>query len=104
MEAAPMKAARLLCLLALLVAFSGIAHAQNGCARLSWGSCDPWVENNCWQGPGKYQLVYSVSGVSTPLIGTDTQIGVEAVIREQHCFEGYPDAWRFAAGQCEGSN
>jgi hypothetical protein len=95
---------RILFSLALLLSLSSTAQAQNGCARLSWGTCDPWVENNCWQGPGLYQLVYSVSGANGPVVGSDTQILVEAVTRRTHCFEGYPDAWRFGDGQCEGPN
>ena len=35
-----------------LIALPTFAHAQNGCARLSWGTCDPWTPNDCWQGRG----------------------------------------------------
>jgi len=86
-----------------LIAVPGFAFAQTGCARLSWGTCDPWVADDCWQGPGHYPLVASVYGLkSLPMVGTDVQIRIRGVIRRGHCFDGYADAWRFGEGQCEG--
>lgn len=58
--------------------------------------------NGCWQGPGLYPLVYSVYGVSSPIVGTDSQIRVRGWTK--FCVPGLPDAWRFGGGQCEGAN
>src|SRR5262245_21040195 len=72
-----MKVTRILAALTLVVGFAGVAHAQ-GCARLTWGpgSCDPWVENKAFAGPGQYTLVLSMFGVSAPNVGTDNQVRV----------------------------
>src|SRR5262249_24198939 len=88
----------------LLISLVDVAHTQNGCTRLSWGSCDPWQENNCWQGPGYYHVVYSVYGPGRPILGTDSQIHVQPLNRTQHCYGQFSDAWRFGSGQCEGTN
>jgi len=101
-----MRSVRLLAALALLAIASSAAHAQNGCVRLSWGSCDTWNENGCWQGPGKYQLVLSVFGMSTPNLGNDCNIRFD---RGNACGPsgcgayGTLDAWRFDDAGCEGS-
>jgi hypothetical protein len=95
-----MKAVRFLATFALLIGFSGIAHAQNGCARLSWGTCDPWVENMNYNGPGTYKLVESMFGVSAPNVGTDTQIRIRHLGREFGP-NALPDAWRFDDAGCQ---
>lgn len=96
-----MRAARLLASLAILASLSGVAYAQDGCARLSWESCDPWHETGCYFGQAKYRLVYSVYGVSAPNIGTDSNIHV---FGEHTCGLGpVPDAWRFDDSGCQGS-
>jgi len=89
----------------LFFSFAASAHAQNGCARLSWGTCDTWTANQCWQGPGLYSLVESVHGLSTPILGIDTEIRVRAGIVEPgggYCTStGVPDVWRFGDGECQ---
>lgn len=95
-EVHPMKAVRLLAAVALLASLSGAAHAQTGCARLSWNTCDPWVLNQNFVSPGQYRLVESVYGLGTPNVGTDTQIQIW-----WHTSPYIPDAWRFDDGGCQ---
>jgi hypothetical protein len=92
-----MKAARPLCSLALLVGFSGIAHAQNGCARLSWDTCDPWVQDKFGFGGGIYRVVESLYGLSGTTVGTETQIRISF----GDPANGAPDAWRFDNAGCQ---
>lgn len=96
-----MKAARLLCSLALLVGFFGIAHAQNGCVRLSWGTCDPLVEDRYYSGPTVYTLVESVFGVSAANLGTDTWIRIFRLYEPGGMIGLLPDAWRFDDAGCQ---
>lgn len=92
-----MRPARILATLAMLAALSGSAHAQNGCARLSWGTCDPWVENQNFVAPQTYTLVESMFGVSAPNVGTDTRIILWTG-------SPVPDAWRFDDAGCQTSS
>jgi len=70
-----------------------------GCARLSWGTCDPWVENKNFGNPGAYLLVYSIYGSPDGNVGTDSQV------RIRHLSSGanvaVPDAWRFDDSGCQ---
>jgi hypothetical protein len=83
---------------ALLGGAPGAARAS-GCARLSWGTCDPWVENKVFGGPGTFLLVYSISGSGDGNVGTDSQV------RIRHLSNGanvaVPDAWRFDDAGCQ---
>ena len=88
-----MTAARLLGSLAILTTISGVAHAQNGCARLSWNTCDPSVLNSNFVGPGKYTMIESVFGLGTPNVGTDSQIRLRS--------SAFSDAWRFDDDGCQ---
>ena len=64
-----MRLARILVALAMLVVGSGNSFAQNGCARLSWGTCDPWNEDRNFNGPGVNLMVQLVfGGGATPLL------------------------------------
>jgi hypothetical protein len=92
-----MKLACILVSVATLLGLPDAAHAQNGCARLSWQQCDPWVQGQYFQFPWQYRIVESMYGVSAPNIGTDSQIR----LRFQQ-FTLIPDAWRFDAGGCQG--
>jgi len=94
-----MRAARLLASLAIMAGLASVAHAQTGCARLSWNSCDSWNQHSCWQGPGSYRLVLSVAGLGTPNIGTDFNIRLR--LNTSCGFTGYPDAWRFDDAGCQ---
>ena len=96
-----MRLARMLATVILLVSCSGSVYAQNGCARLSWGSCDPWVENRDYSGPTVYQLVYTMSGVSAANVGTDSQVRIRHF--NFPCCGGSftPDAWRFDDHGCQ---
>lgn len=96
-----MKAARILASLAMLTSLPGAVHAQTGCARLSWGTCDPWVENTNFTGPGTYTLVESVFGVSTPHSGTESQIRIR---HSTLVGDAVPDAWRFDDAGCQTSS
>src|SRR5215831_5494882 len=72
-----MKVTRILAALALVSCLAGAAHAQNGCARLSWVSCNTWVENQNFVGPQAYTLNLSYTGVSAPNVGIENQIRVK---------------------------
>jgi hypothetical protein len=86
--------------LGLLACFAGAAQAQNGCARLSWGPCDPQVEDRAYTGPGKSLLVESMFGVSAPNVGSDTQIRITHVGLSRGP-EPLRDAWRFDDAGCQ---
>jgi hypothetical protein len=90
-----MKVTRILAALTLVVGFAGVAHAQ-GCARLSWGTCDPWVENaNYNPAVFTYLLVESAIGVDAANVGHDSNIHIGA-------FSGaLPDSWRFDDAGCQ---
>jgi len=81
-----------------LSALTSDARAS-GCARLSWGTCDPWVENKTFGGPGTFLLVYSIFGSPDGNVGTDSQV------RIRHLSGGsnapVPDAWRFDDSGCQ---
>lgn len=88
-----MKVTRILASFALLAGFAGAAHAE-GCARISWGSCDPWNKNTNFVA-GPMTLVYSATGLSSPNVGTDSNL---------HIYgggAGVPDAWRFDDAGCQ---
>ena len=89
-----MKVTRILAALTLVVGFAGAAHAQ-GCARLSWGTCDPWVENANFTGPAVYTLVESALGIADQNVGTDSNIHIGG------SGAGVPDAWRFDDAGCQ---
>jgi len=91
-----MNTARVLLAIALLATVPSTAKSQNGCVRLSWGTCDPWVENQNYAGPGIYTLVESAYGVSA------TNLGSDSVVRIRHLpGNAVPDAWRFDDGGCQ---
>lgn len=82
-----MKVTRILVtLLALVAGFAGTAAAQP-CSRLSWNSCDPWVPDQVLVAPGIYKLVFSMTGVGDPNVGTDALLNIQP--------GPIPDAWRF---------
>jgi hypothetical protein len=85
-------------LLTVALALPSGAHAS-GCARLSWSTCDPWVEDKKFNGPGTFLLVYSISGSGDGNVGTDSQV------RIRHLSSGAnvacPDAWRFDDNGCQ---
>src|SRR5262245_38802364 len=82
-----MKVTRIFAALALVVGVAGVAHAQ--CARLSWGTCDPWVENMNFTAPISYLLVESAQNVALPNVAHDSHLHIGA-------FSGaVPDCWRF---------
>jgi hypothetical protein len=95
-----MKVTRILAALALVVGFAGTAHAQHGCARLSWGTCDPQVQDKAFTTATPYLMVYSIFQSPDGNVGTDSQIrirnlgpgGVQMVT---------PDAWRFDDVGCQ---
>lgn len=99
-----MRWARTLAGCALLLGFAGAAHAQNGCARLSWGTCDPWVEDRNYTGPAVYPLVYSMFGVSAANVGTDSQIRIRHFNFPGAGGYSTPDAWRFDDSGCQGGS
>src|SRR2546426_4960553 len=90
------RVARVPIALVLLFGLHGAAHAQAGCYRLSWGTCDPWARLSCFQGPGKYRLVLSGSGITSPNIGTDFNLHITFP-----CSQSIPDAWRFDDPGCQ---
>jgi len=95
-----MRLSRVLAAVALLVSCSAPAHAQHGCARVSWGTCDPWIEDKTYAGPGTYQMVLSVFGNSDSNVGSDSQIR----LRHRIPFGAQgpiPDAWRFDDAGCQ---
>lgn len=95
-----MKVTRILAALALVVGFAGSAHAA-GCARLSWGTCDPDVPNaNYVVGTNTYQLVYSIFGSGDPNVGTDSQLRIRHY-RPGSTSSTVPDSWRFDDSGCQ---
>lgn len=94
-----MKPSRLLISLVLLVGCVGVARAQNGCARLSWGSCDPQVADKAYSSPGTYTLIESMLGVTAANTGTDTKIRLFHLDFGNHV--SVPDSWRFDDAGCQ---
>ena len=90
-----MKVTRILAALTLVAGFAGSAHAA-GCSRLSWGTCDPWVENTNFSVPQVYRLVWSITGTG------DTNAGTDGII---HIGNGgglpVPDCWHFDDAGCQ---
>src|SRR5215470_14948942 len=89
-----MKVTRILAALALVVGFAGAAHAA-GCSRLSWGTCDPWVENQNFAGTISYNLVWSITA------NPDQNAGTDGIIHIAHDFGPVPDSWRFDDAGCQ---
>ena len=90
-----MKVTRILAALTLVVGFAGSAHAA-GCARLSWGTCDPWVETTNFSVPQTYRLVWSITGTG------DTNAGTDGNIHIGNFGSGpVPDSWRFDDAGCQ---
>lgn len=84
-------------LVALCLALPCTVKAQDGCARLSWESCE-WNEFGCYQGPGQYNLVFSLHGLSKPSTGLDTILRIQ----NNYCdSEPLADAWRFDDAGCQ---
>jgi hypothetical protein len=79
----------------LVAVFAGVAQAA-GCSRLSWGTCDPWVENTSFTGPATYVLVWSIAGTGDSTTGTDGVIHIG-----NFGLAPVPDAWRFDDGGCQ---
>ncbi len=82
----------------LVAGLAGAAEAA-GCERLSWGTCDPWVENRNF-GSGSNLLVSSIYGSPDANIGNDIQV------RIRHLSSGganaaVPDSWRFDDSGCQ---
>jgi len=61
-------------------------------ARLSWGTCDPQINNQDFQGPHSYALVLSAAGDATENVGHAAELRFGPVV---------PDAWRFDSGGCQ---
>jgi len=96
-----MKVTRILAALALVVGFAGTAHAQHGCARLSWGSCDPQNFDKTYS-PSQltYQMVYSIFGSPDGNVGTDSQVRIRHLNPDGS--QGLsPDSWRFDDAGCQ---
>ena len=87
-------------LIVLILALPGAASAQDGCFRLSWGTCEPLFRHNCFQGQGKYQLVLSATGISQPNLGFDFTLRLFSATNEVHCYQ-IPDVWRFDDAGCQ---
>jgi len=96
-----MKVTRILAALALVAGFAGTASAQHGCARLSWGSCDPQVQDKAFTTATTYQLVYSIFGSADPNVGTDSQIRIRHLNEPGGTQAPTPDAWRFDDSGCQ---
>src|SRR6185369_1940089 len=83
--------------------FAGVANAQgHGCARLSWGTCDPQIADKSWTGAAgnPYLVIYSIFGSGDGNVGTDSQL------RIRHLGPGgvqqtTPDAWRYDDSGCQ---
>src|SRR5262245_53016085 len=82
----------------LVAALTGRAQAA-GCARLSWGTCDPWVENKNY-GSSPYVLVYSIAGSSDANVGTDTYVRIRH-LSSGGANQALPDSWRFDDSGCQ---
>jgi hypothetical protein len=97
-----MKPSRLLASLVLLVSCAAVAQAQNGCARLSWGTCDPQKQDSGLLGPQtSYTLIESVFGVSAQNVGTDSEIRITNLAEPGGWVEPVPDSWRFDDAGCQ---
>jgi len=92
-----MKVTRILAAVALVAGFAGAAQAQQGCARLSWNSCDPWNENANFGLPGVYLLIESAFGVTDPNVAHDSNLRIGQFSSD------VPDAWRFDDAGCQTS-
>ena len=78
--------------LAALSFLAGPTFAQTGNVRLSWGTCDPVVQNLDFTGPGQIAtMVLSALGTGSPHKGYRFKVLVSS---------GLPDAWRFDADGC----
>jgi len=75
------------------VCATGAATDTGAFVRLSWGTCDPQVSEQDFQGPDVYTLVASARGVPLTNVGHDTEITISS---------GVPDCWRFDEGGCQG--
>jgi len=97
-----MKVTRILAALTLVAGFAGVAHAQNGCARLSWGAanCATWTENQAYTGPAVYTLSYSMFGVSASNVGHDSQLRIRHLSGPPPS-SAVPDSWRFDDSGCQ---
>jgi len=98
-----MKVTRILAALTLVAGFAGVANAQgHGCARLSWGTCDPQVADKVWSGPlGPYQIIYSIFGSGDGNVGTDSQVRIRNLNEPGGSQATTPDAWRFDDTGCQ---
>jgi hypothetical protein len=96
-----MKVTRILAALALVVGFAGTAHAQHGCARLSWGTCDPQVQDRSFTTAGPYLMVYSIFGSPDGNVGTDSQVRIRHLNEPGGSQAGTPDSWRFDDTGCQ---
>jgi hypothetical protein len=96
-----MKVTRILAALALVVGFAGTAHAQHGCARLSWGTCDPQVPNANFTTQSTYLMVYSIFGSPDGNVGTDSQVRIRHLNEPGGAQAGTPDSWRFDDTGCQ---
>ena len=85
-----------LAVLTSLAGGAGAAHAA-GCSRLSWGTCDPWVENMNFSAPTSYVLVWSITGTSDPNTGTDGIVHIGGFGLSMPA----PDCWRFDDAGCQ---
>jgi len=91
-----MKFLRVLLSLAFLVALARPSSAQTVCSRLSWGTCDPWVETQNFNGPTAYLLVWSITGTGEANVGTDGNIHIG-----EFGSGPVPDSWRFDDAGCQ---
>lgn len=96
-----MKVTRILAALTLVAGFAGTAHAQHGCARLSWGTCDPQVQDRAFTTATPYLLVYSIFGSPDANVGTDSQIRIRHLNEPGGTQAATPDAWRFDDAGCQ---
>lgn len=76
------------------------AHAQTGCVRLGWGSCQFWQENQNFTTPAVYTLIESILGTGTSNVGTDTWIRIYRIAMPSQFVGPLPDAWRFDDSGC----
>ena len=83
-----------------LVASLTVPAQAAGCARLSWGTCDPWVENRSFGSAGSYLLVCSVDGSGDANVGRDFQIRIRH-LTSSGANSPVGDAWRFDDSGCQ---
>jgi len=79
-----------------LAALTAPGSAQAACSRLSWASCDPWIETKNFAGPMKYVLVWSIAGTGEANLGTDGNIHIG-----DFGSSAVPDSWRFDDAGCQ---